>query len=56
VLGTVIVEAELEDGTVGVGTSIGGEPACYLIENHFSRFVEGQVPRLSSSVTRRGLT
>jgi L-rhamnonate dehydratase len=43
VLGTVIVEAELEDGTVGVGTSIGGEPACYLIENHFSRFVEGQV-------------
>lgn len=42
VLGTVIVEAELEDGTVGVGTSIGGEPACYLIENHFSRFVEGQ--------------
>lgn len=43
VLGTVIVEAELEDGTVGVGTSIGGEPACFLIENHFSRFVEGQV-------------
>ena len=42
-LGTVIVEAELEDGTVGIGTSIGGVPSCYLIEEHFARFVEGQV-------------
>lgn len=41
--GTVIVEAELEDGTVGLGTSIGGDPACYIIEKHLSRFVEGQV-------------
>lgn len=43
--GTVVVEAELEDGTVGIGTSVGGEPACYIIENHLSRFVEGQDPR-----------
>ena len=42
-LGTVIVEAELEDGTVGIGTSIGGVPSCYIIEEHFARFVEGQV-------------
>ena len=28
---------------VVVGVSIGGAPACYLIENHISRFVEGQV-------------
>eukprot|EP01102_Stenamoeba_stenopodia_P022668 TRINITY_DN952_c0_g1_i2.p1 TRINITY_DN952_c0_g1~~TRINITY_DN952_c0_g1_i2.p1 ORF type:complete len:449 (-),score=92.03 TRINITY_DN952_c0_g1_i2:57-1403(-) len=41
-LGTVVVEAELEDGTVGIGTSIGGEPACYIIEQHLNRFVEGQ--------------
>ena len=26
------------------GVSIGGEPACYIIENHLSRFVEGQDP------------
>ena len=41
-LGTVIVEAELADGTVGIGVSVGGEPACYLVERHLNRFVEGQ--------------
>ncbi len=41
-LGTVLVEVELDDGTVGLGCSIGGEPACYIIEKHLSRFVEGQ--------------
>jgi len=41
-LGTVIVEVELDDGTVGIGCSIGGEPACFIIEKHLSRFVEGQ--------------
>ena len=45
VLGTVVVEAELDDGTLGVGVSVGGEPACYIIEKHLSRFVEGQNPR-----------
>src|SRR5207244_4047160 len=44
-LGTVLVQVELEDGTVGIGASIGGEPACYIIEHHLSRFVEGQDPR-----------
>ncbi len=44
-LGTVLVEVELSDGTVGIGCSIGGEPACYIIEKHLSRFVEGQDPR-----------
>jgi len=41
-LGSVIVELELEDGTIGIGTSIGGDPACYIIEKHLNRFVEGQ--------------
>lgn len=41
-LGTVIAEVELHSGVVGVGISIGGEPACYIIENHLARFVEGQ--------------
>ena len=44
VLGTVVVEVEAEDGTVGVGTSTGGPPAAWLVENHFSRFVEGKRP------------
>lgn len=41
-IGTVVVEVELYGGHVGVGISIGGEPACYIIENHLARFVEGQ--------------
>eukprot|EP01089_Gocevia_fonbrunei_P017891 TRINITY_DN5944_c0_g1_i1.p1 TRINITY_DN5944_c0_g1~~TRINITY_DN5944_c0_g1_i1.p1 ORF type:complete len:398 (-),score=79.47 TRINITY_DN5944_c0_g1_i1:4-1197(-) len=41
-LGTVIVETELENGMKGIGVSIGGPPACYIIENHLSRFLEGQ--------------
>ena len=44
-LGTVVVHVELDDGTVGVGCSIGGEPACYIIERHLNRFVEGKDPR-----------
>ena len=44
-LGSVIVEVEAEDGTTGVGVSIGGEPACYIVEHHLSRFVEGEDPR-----------
>lgn len=44
-LGSVIVEVEADDGTVGVGVSIGGDPACFIVENHLSRFVEGQDPR-----------
>jgi L-rhamnonate dehydratase len=44
-LGTVVVEIELDNGMIGVGTSIGGDPACYIIERHLSRFIEGQDPR-----------
>jgi L-rhamnonate dehydratase len=42
VLGTLVVEVEAEDGTVGVGVSTGGPPACWLVEHHLARFVEGQ--------------
>ena len=66
-LGSVIVEVEAEDGTTGVGVSIGGEPACFLIENHLSMFVEGQSAgaieliwdqmwRASTNYGRKGLT
>ncbi len=43
-LGTVVAEVELSNGILGWGVSIGGLPACYIIENHLSRFVEGQDP------------
>lgn len=44
-LGSLVVEVETEDGTTGVGVTIGGEPGCYIVEKHLSRFVEGQDPR-----------
>lgn len=44
-LGSLIVEVEADDGTTGVGITIGGEPGAYIVEHHLSRFVEGQDPR-----------
>lgn len=40
-LGTCIAEIELNNGLIGIGITIGGDPACYIIESHLSRFVEG---------------
>ncbi len=42
ILGSVMIEAEAADGTVGVAVTTGGVPAAYLIEKHFRRFVVGQ--------------
>ncbi len=42
VLGTVVVEVEADDGTVGFSVTTGGVPAAYIIEHHFKRFVIGQ--------------
>jgi L-rhamnonate dehydratase len=42
VLGSLVVEVESEDGTVGCGVSTGGVPACFLVEKHLARFVEGK--------------
>ncbi len=50
VLGSVIVEIEAADGTVGVATGMGGDPACYLIEKHFARFVKGADPRDTAKI------
>ena len=41
-LGTVVVEVELLSGVTGVGISIGGAPACYIVEEHLAAFCEGQ--------------
>ena len=38
----MLVEVETHGGHVGVGISIGGPPACFIVEEHLSRFVEGQ--------------
>jgi L-rhamnonate dehydratase len=43
-MGSVVVEVELSNGMIGVGISIGGDAACYIIEKHLARFVEGQDP------------
>jgi hypothetical protein len=43
-MGSIVVEVELTNGIIGVGISIGGDAACFMVEKHFSRFVEGQDP------------
>jgi len=42
VLGSVVVEVEVASGEVGIGVSTGGPPACWIIENHFARLLEGR--------------
>lgn len=44
-LGSCVVEVEADDGTTGVGVTTAGEPGCYIVEKHLSRFVEGADPR-----------
>ncbi|MGE5338566.1 MAG: L-rhamnonate dehydratase [Gemmatimonadota bacterium] len=41
VLGTLVVEVEASDGTVGFGVTTGGEPGAWIVERHLARFVEG---------------
>ena len=43
VLGSMMVEVEAEDGTVGFSVTTGGLPAAYMVEKHFKRFVVGQL-------------
>ncbi|KIR54064.1 racemase [Cryptococcus gattii Ru294] len=45
VLGSIFVKIHASDGTVGYATGFGGPPACWLIEEHFKRFIVGQDPR-----------
>ncbi|MHC1765437.1 MAG: L-rhamnonate dehydratase [Verrucomicrobiia bacterium] len=42
VLGTLVVEAEASDGTVGFAVTTGGEIGAWIVEKHLARFVEGQ--------------
>jgi L-rhamnonate dehydratase len=42
VLGTLVVEVEASDGTLGFAVTTGGEIGAYIVEKHFARFVEGR--------------
>lgn len=44
VLGTIVVEIEASDGSIGFGVSTGGQIASWIIEHHLSRFIVGQSP------------
>lgn len=41
VLGTLVVEVEASDGTVGFAVTTGGEVGSWIVERHLARFVEG---------------
>lgn len=45
VLGSLVVELETETGITGVATGTGGNPAAWLIKNHFARFLVGEDAR-----------
>lgn len=45
VLGSFFIEIEATDGTVGFATGFGGPPACWLVHQHFERFLVGADPR-----------
>jgi L-alanine-DL-glutamate epimerase-like enolase superfamily enzyme len=45
VLGSIVVEVESDTGHVGVASGFGGPPVCWLIDQHFRRFVVGADPR-----------
>lgn len=45
VLGSLFVKIRTDDGTEGYATGFGGPPACWLIEEHFKRFIIGKDPR-----------
>jgi L-rhamnonate dehydratase len=41
VLGTLVVEVEASDGTVGFAVTTGGELGAFIVEKHLARFIEG---------------
>ncbi len=43
VLGTLVVEIEASDGTVGIGVTTAGEIGAFIVEKHLARFLEGRL-------------
>ncbi|KAF8603513.1 enolase C-terminal domain-like protein [Ceratobasidium sp. AG-I] len=48
VLGSFCVQLTASDGSTGFATGMGGPPSCWLVEQHFKRFLEGADPRDTS--------
>ena len=42
VLGSLVVEVEASDGTVGFAVTTGGEIGAFIVEKHLARFAEGK--------------
>ncbi len=42
VLGSLVIEIEADDGSVGFGVTTGGEIGAWIVEKHLSRFVIGK--------------
>ena len=42
VLGTLVIEIEASDGTVGFAVTTAGEIGAFIVEKHLARFIEGQ--------------
>jgi L-rhamnonate dehydratase len=42
VLGTLVVQIETTDGTIGFGVTTAGEIGAFIVERHFARFIEGR--------------
>ncbi|MDE1951189.1 MAG: L-rhamnonate dehydratase [Betaproteobacteria bacterium] len=42
VLGTLVVEIEASDGSVGFGVTTAGEIGAFIVERHLARFLEGR--------------
>jgi L-rhamnonate dehydratase len=43
VLGTLVIEVEADDGTVGFAVTTAGEIGAFIVERHLARFLEGAV-------------
>jgi L-rhamnonate dehydratase len=41
VMGTLVVEIEADDGTVGFAVTTGGDLGAFIVERHLARFLEG---------------
>lgn len=50
VLGSFCVEIEATDGTKGFATGFGGPPACWLVAQHFERFLLGEGENIISYI------
>ncbi len=50
VLGSLVVEIEAADGTIGVAAGSGGMPAAWLIRHHFDGFLRGQDARNTNRI------